>query len=234
MILIYQVRHYKHTEAPCPSITCPVCKQAGGVSLAVYQKYVWMLGPIMPSAKYGLAGCIRCGEPIPNVRWTADMETAFRRLKAPLKTPRRLWRGMTALLIIIVALLGTGVVLFQQKRNDFRTRQKLKAEMASAPKAGDIYQVIVPDNGGNIWYTYARFSRLAGDTLFVSLHNRTNPPGDQWKGLDTDSPDAFRQQEVPLSFTSFKKDQSMRILTTPGQTMTLWGLKRGGQLIKVF
>ncbi|RYY25635.1 MAG: hypothetical protein EOP41_05080, partial [Sphingobacteriaceae bacterium] len=74
MFFYYQVRthHYK-TEA-VPQLACPVCTVAGQLHISILQKYMWVLGPVAPSAKYAIAYCENCGNYVPKVKWTDEMD----------------------------------------------------------------------------------------------------------------------------------------------------------------
>ncbi|GAA0557424.1 hypothetical protein [Chitinophaga japonensis] len=231
MIIFYQIRHHHHKTLACPGVTCPLCRQPGGVSLAIYQRYVWFLGPVFPGAKYGLAGCDHCGQGIPNVKWPAALVQTYKTEKAGLKAPARLWRGALVFPLLIGALIiGTTVLHFRSTSRQRQQEASIK-EYVAHPQPGDVYQVLLPGKDGQLYHTYARYARISGDTFFVNLLNKVNPPEQKWEGLDTDSPDAFGATEIPLSRKSFQDEQYMVQINNLRNTMTLWGMKRDGALI---
>ncbi len=234
MIFIYQLRTLTHTTLDCPDITCPLCKHTGLVRLSIQQRYVWFIGPIVPSRKFGIAYCGSCGNQIPAIKWTNELVHKYNTAKAAVKTPLRLWRGMVVLPLICALVVIAGSFLLSLKSNDQQKRAATVQEYTLHPAAGDLYQIIVPGKDGTSFCSYARYQRTSGDTLFVVLNRKLVPYNQNWEGLDTESADAFDVHEVPVSRALMEQNAILSVVGHPGMAMTVWAIKRDGHLVKKY
>lgn len=234
MMVYYQIRHYLHGSTACPQVTCPLCKHKGGINIAIRQRYTWFLGPVAPGAKYGLAGCDICRKAVPDRKWTDELERCYRSLSARVKTPLRLWMGVMIVPVICAIVVFTGDFLLSQQRSNEETNEYLIREYVAHPRAGDVYQVIVRGRKGDVYHTYIKYNRIAGDTLFVNMLGRVNPHHRRWEGLNTEGPDVFGATEIPLSYRQFRQHLYLVAIDNPANSMTFRALKRDGKLIKQF
>jgi hypothetical protein len=234
MFLFYQIRTLTHTTTDCPGITCPLCGKTGGVRLSIRQRYAWLLGPIAPSPKFGLASCSNCGQQIPAVQWTDELEKTYRTELSKVKTPLRLWRGTWMIPLVIALVVTGGSWLLSQRGRSQQKKATLFTEYVTHPQDGDLYRIVVPGKNGATYYSYAKYLRTAGNTIFVALHRQLNPADRQWEGMDTGSADAFDVQEIPVSRTMLEQSALLSVPGRPNMTMTVWAMERNGTLVSRF
>lgn len=234
MIFFYQVRTLTQKTVACTDVTCPLCGHTGGVQLSIHQKYTWLLGPLAPAGKYGLAYCSHCNQQIPAMKWNRQLEQAYQTEKRTVTTPLRLWRGMIVIPVVLVLFVAGGSLLLSQKKRSQQQRASTIKEYAANPQPGDLYQIIVPGKNGGTWYSYAKYVRTQGDTVFVVLLNKLGPANTQWAGLDTESAGAFDVHEVPVVRSMLEKDLLISVAGHPNMTMTIWAMKRNGELINKY
>lgn len=237
MIFFYQIRTLLHQVTACADLTCPLCGSRGGVEIGIYQKYAWMIMPMWPEHKFGMASCTRCDHIIPNLSWTDDLEQRYYQLKAETRTPLKLWRGILInplLLLTFAGMIGGLVFLLAGKNKQRQTEDKvLLAKYIAAPKAGDLYRTMVYKNGATpgFDYTYFRYAGISGDTLFVEkLKQEIHTYGD-WDKLATNQPDAFERKKIPLKYTVFKKNQDFMVFGDDNMHFFFKGIDRGEESI---
>ena len=237
MIFFYQIRTLTHQVTSCPDLTCPLCGSRGGVEIGIYQKYAWMLMPMWPEHKFGMAACTRCNHTIPNLKWTDELEQRYYQLKEETRTPLRLWRGIFINPLLLLVFAGTigGLVFLLAGKNKRKAAEDevLLAKYIAAPKAGDLYRTMVYINGTHpgFNYTYFRYAGISGDTLFVEkLKKEVHTYGD-WDKLDTTEPDAFDNKKIPLKYAVFKKNQDFMVFGDDTMRFFFKGIDRGEESI---
>ncbi|NLR59177.1 hypothetical protein HGH93_13765 [Chitinophaga polysaccharea] len=176
MFIIYEIRTQEHKTVAHPEVTCPLCQQQGGVHIAIRQRYIWWLGPICPTRKFGIAWCERCDEKIPNVKWSKPLEQAYRNDRSSVKTPLRLWRGM----LVIGGLLATLSVVAMVKTKIRAVDTSAQTEYFAHPQVGDIYYAhtggelkVEGNSASSVNEVYALFKvvKVDGDSVFVVQGN---------------------------------------------------------------
>jgi len=237
MIFFYQIRTLTHQVTPCPDLTCPLCGSREGVEIGIYQKYAWMLMPMWPEHKFGMAACRNCDLTIPNLKWTDALEERYYQLKEETRTPLSLWRGILInplLLLTFAGVIGGLVFLLAGRKKHKDAEDKvLLAKYIAAPKIGDLYRTMVYINGANpgFNYTYFRYAGTSGDTLFVEkLKKEVSTYGD-WDKLDTTQPHAFDSKKIPLKYTVFIKSQDFMVFGDDTMRFFFKGIDRGGESI---
>ncbi|MEC5146001.1 hypothetical protein [Chitinophaga sp. 212800010-3] len=174
MFIVYQIRSIEHVTQHFPDLACPLGKQ-GGVTIVVMQRYVAWIGPMMPSAKYGIAFCDD-GEKIPSSKWTPEIRQQYKALKAGTRTPLRLWRGMIVLLSIIAVGIIWGVIATHFRKKN----EQVSAEYLAHPQAGDIFYastggtlVIDGNSAQQSGQVFALFKvqKVDGDSIFLLQGN---------------------------------------------------------------
>ncbi|MBS0027139.1 hypothetical protein ACTJJ0_11420 [Chitinophaga sp. 22321] len=176
MFIIYQIRSLEHTRKHYPGLACPLANGGGnGVTIVVLQRYVWWLGPMMPSMKYGVAFCDN-GDKIPVAKWTPEITAKYKELKATTKTPLRLWRGMIVIPAIFLVLVLVAQIAKRTKAND----DKEFTEYVNHPQAGDIFYantggtLVRSENSAtttNDVYALFKVIKIDGDSIFLAQGN---------------------------------------------------------------
>ncbi|HVI47879.1 MAG TPA: hypothetical protein VM802_23625 [Chitinophaga sp.] len=180
MIIIYQIRTLDHKTEHCPDVTCPLCKEKGGIHIHVSQRYIWWFGPMVPSAKIGEAWCDRCDKRIPNLKWNKELSQRFKAIKSSIKTPLRLWRGLIVIASLFVVGYIAGVILTAKRTASKQAFEERMTKYVTSPQPGDI---IYGNTGGTLIRTasyatttnqvYALFKvvKVDGDSIFVVQGN---------------------------------------------------------------
>jgi hypothetical protein len=219
MFIVYQIRSLEHTRQHYPELACPQANGGGqGVTIVVLQRYVWFVGPMMPSLKYGVAFCDN-GERIPAAKWTPDITAKYKALKATTKTPLRLWRGM----IVIPAFILVLAVVAQFTKNMKASSDKELAAYIADPHPGDIFYastggtLVRNENSAtttNNVYALFKVIKIDGDNIFVAQGNanRVSTPehfineytSGFWSDLKKETT-AFSDTPITISLQSLKK-----------------------------
>lgn len=176
MLIVYQIRSVEHTRKHYPGLACPAANGGGeGVTIAVLQRYVWFIGPMMPSLKYGVAFCDN-GARIPAAKWTPEITAKYKELKATTKTPLRMWRGMMVIPGFILVLALFAQIARHKKAGEDKELAAYKAD----PQPGDI---IYASTGGtlvrnensatttNSVYALFKVVKINGDSIFLVQGN---------------------------------------------------------------
>lgn len=235
MIFFYQIRTLTHQVVLCPDLVCPLCRETGGVEIGIYQKYAWMIMPMWPEHKYGMAACTHCNQTIPNLKWTDELEQRYDQLKEKIRTPLNLWRGLLINPLLLLAFAGViaGIVFIIAQKNKDRTagNKDLLRTFIAAPKEGDLYRTMIYKDGVNpgFNYTYLRYAGRSGDTLFVEKLKKEVSTYGNWDKLETTVPDAFDNKKIPLSYTVFKKNQDFMIIGENTMRFFFKGIDRAEQ-----
>lgn len=237
MFFIYQIRTLEHQVTSCTDLSCPLCGKRGDIELAIFQKYAWFLMPMWPENKFGIACCRNCQQKIPNNKWTDELEKRYYKLRNETKTPLSLWRGLflnPLLLAACIAVIGGTVYFFAQrnKRNQIKNKVLL-SEYITTPKAGDLYRVAVLINEPSPFYnyTYFRYMKLSGDTLFVEKLKKGVQTYNGWDQLNTSGANAFDGKKIPLSHSVFKKRQDFLVMGEDNIHIFFEGIDRAGQTL---
>ena len=106
MVFFYEFRNHEHKTVILQDETCPICKNKGVLKMHFLQSYIWMFGPMIPSLKYAVLECESCQTTIPNKKWTKELDAIYKKEKATLKTPLRLWRGLIVISTTFLLLFG--------------------------------------------------------------------------------------------------------------------------------
>ncbi|WP_129718226.1 hypothetical protein [Pedobacter sp. SYP-B3415] len=238
MIFIYQIRSLEHKTEACPDLMCPMCSQQGGVHITVRQRYVWWLGPMLPSGKYGIAWCERCGDRILGVKWSPELTRRYKEIRSTTKTPLRLWRGMIVIFSLFAAIVLAALFFGSRHQAKAAADEKEKQEYITNPAPGDIYRA---NNGGRMYkidetsattvdniYALYKVVRVSGDSVFVvqgnaqrvgTAENPVNPYIDGfWDELEKETT-AFGSKEIAISHASMiKYGYFSRLIKEEGDT----------------
>ena len=120
--------------------------------LVVMQRYAhifWI--PFFPLGKTGATQCSHCKLVLKKKEFNASLKENYENIASQAKTPIWTFSG----LIVVAALIGWGSITSSQNK------AKLK-EMATAPKSGDIYGVMI----ANKQYTIYKVTHLGNDSIY--------------------------------------------------------------------
>jgi hypothetical protein len=101
------LRSFHHKTIEIKETICPLCQQKGELKLHLMQKYVWcflVLGPTLPSKKYGVLECAACNKSILVKSWSSEIKAVYNAEKLQLKTPLRFWRGWLILMCMLAGM----------------------------------------------------------------------------------------------------------------------------------
>lgn len=232
MFFYYQIRNHHYKTEAIPYLTCPVCSVSGHLHMSILQKYMWQLGPVAPSSKYAIAYCESCSNYVPKVKWTDEMDSAYRSLKQGLKTPLRLYRGLLVFPLLVMSLIG-GTLLFIKYKDVKRVDNKaFIAQAVAHPLAGDIYQITHTD-GQNTYYTYFKVTRSSGDSIYFNPSKIRIKDVKVWDDIPMDAT-AYEPKEIAFSISESQKDDMFKYHTQPEEYGMIWGLWKDGKLYKKY
>ena len=233
MFYYYQLRNHHYKTESLPLILCPLCLSAGGISMSIQQKYYWMIGPMAPSSKYAIAWCEHCNNYIPNVKWTDEMDLFYTRLKRDLQTPRRLYRGLWVMPLVLVAFIGTILLVINISNSRHQSRAAAVTEAIQHPQKGDIFQVIRSSGGNTTVYTYFRVDHIEGDNLYLIPSTVQKPDMEAWDDVPTEAA-AYTQPPLIVSISK-TGDGDMFTYGEDGRDYGIvYGVLKNGELIKKY
>ena len=232
MIYYYQVRNHHYKTEKVPLVICPLCRTAGDVHMSIQQKYIWMLGPMAPSSKYAIAYCEHCGNYIPKVKWTNDMDIVYQPLKKGLVTPRRLYRGLWVFPLVVAAFVG--IILLVISITDGRQRSNAAAvkEAIANPHPGDVFQVI-RNRSNTLDYTYLKVTRSNGDSLYLLPSNVHLTDRKGWNDVPTEA-SAYEAQPMVFSLSKSAAEEMFTYGDMPAEYNMVYGVWKNGELIKKY
>lgn len=232
MFFYYQIRSYHHKTEAVPHANCPLCNTTGQLHMSVLQKYMWLLGPIAPSSKYAVAYCEHCGNYIPKVKWTDEMDNDFQLLKKGVKTPGKLYRGLIVFPLAMAVLIG-GILLFVKFRNGKQQdNQAFIKEAIAHPRAGDIFQITHTD-GSKADYTYYKVAGSKGDSVYLNLGKAHLTDMKGWDEIPVNN-DAYESTPTAFSIKEAQASDMFKFNTEPAQYGMVWSIYRDGKLYKKY
>lgn len=235
MFFYYQIRNHHHKTEAVPQLTCPVCHTTSQVHISIMQKYMWLLGPIVPSGKFAMALCEHCNNYIPKVKWTDEMDSVFQSLKKDVRTPRRLYRGLIVFPLFIALIVGVILLYVKFSSNKQQNNQALIKEAIAHPRKGDIFQ-ITHSNGTNTYYTYFKVSAIRGDSIYFNpsvVHITDGKKMSEWDEIPV-ADNAYEQTQIGFSISKSVTSDMFVYATDPPQYGMVWSLYRDGHLYKKY
>lgn len=233
MIYYYQLRNLHHKTAAIPRVTCPLCNTTGGLSMSIQQKYVWMIGPMAPSAKYAIAQCAHCEQLIPKVKWTDEMDAAYQLQKKDVKTPRRLYQGIIVMPLLLIGFIGAILLTVRSRSNRQKKQASAVKEAILHPAPGNIFQVI-HSAGGSTYYTYFKVQGSAGDSLYLLPSNVQKSDMTNWDNVPTGT-DAYERQPLTVSISKSGNDDMFTYGSRNAPEYgIIYGIWKNGELIKKY
>lgn len=233
MFYYYQLRNHHYKTESLPLILCPLCLHAGSVSMSLMQKYYWMIGPVTPSSKYAIAWCEHCGNYIPKVKWSDEMDLFYNYLKKGIKTPSRLYRGLWVVPLVLAAFIGTLFLVFNISDSRQKDRAATVTEAVMHPQRGDIFQVITNSAGNTAVYTYFKVDHSDGGSLYLLPCTVQRTDMKEWDDVPAEA-DAYTP---PLLVVSLSKtgDGDMFTYGSNGRNYGIvYGVWKEGKLTKKY
>jgi hypothetical protein len=130
MILVpIELRSFHHKTIEIKEGICPLCQQKGELKLHLMQKYVWcflVLGPTLPSKKYGVLECAACKKSIPIKNWSSEIKAIYNAEKLQLKTPLRFWRGWVILMCLLTVAFFYGAKALRKNKMFGKVEKELQ------------------------------------------------------------------------------------------------------------
>ncbi len=194
-----------------------------------------MIGPMSPSSKYAIAWCAHCNNYIPKVKWTDEMDIFFTRLKRDIKTPRRLYRGLWVMPLILVAFVGTILLVINISNSNHQSRAAAVKEAVLHPHPGDIFQVI--QSGGNsnnsAVYTYFKVDHADGDNLYLIPSTVQKPDMTDWDNVPTEA-GAYTKPPLVISLSKTDDGDMFTYGDNGREYGIVYGVWKNGELIKKY
>lgn len=162
MIIFYEIRSQVLKTIDLKEEICPLCKSKGGIQMHVLQKYMHLLGPIMPAGKVGELECDSCHTSIPANKWNKSLGETYKIYKNSIKTPGRLWRGTWVLglflaFIFVFTIIADRFPKLLGHHTDTEESVNILNEKLNYIKEGDVLAVDFAD-----WKTLEDFKKING------------------------------------------------------------------------
>lgn len=232
MFYYYQLRNHHYKTETLPLLLCPLCLTAGNMHMSIQQKYYWMIGPMAPSSKYAIAWCEHCGNYIPKVKWTDEMDTFYVRLKRDFTTPRRLYRGLWVMPLIVAAFIIILFLSFNISNSRQRNHAAAVTDAILHPHPGDIFQII-HSKGNTPIYTYFKVDHTNGDSLYLLPSDVEKPDMKEWDDVPTES-GAYGQPPIVVSISQTGADDKFTYGKDNHDYGIVYGVWKDGKLIKKY
>lgn len=232
MFYYYQIRNHHYKTEHLPLLLCPLCRTAGGMNMSIQQKYYWMIGPMSPSSKYAIAWCEHCGNYIPKVKWTDEMDAFYVKLKKGLITPRRLYRGLWVMPLVIAAFVGAIFLVINISNSRREGHAAVVKEAILHPHPGDIFQVIHSENG-TASYTYFKVDHNDGDKLYLLPCSVQKPDMKEWDNVPADAA-AYVQPPLAVSIAQAADNDMFTYGKNGTEYGIVYGVWKDGELIKKY
>lgn len=149
MFIVYQIRSKVARTVEPSEVKCPNCQEKGKLNMDIYQKYIWLFGPILPAGKTAFLDCNACEQSIPVTKWTKELDSIYRLEKKKTKTPFRYFRGFIILILIWIiplSLIQLGIVV----PNKLGKRMEQSQIDQKSIKEGDLFFGMLLKNDGRI------------------------------------------------------------------------------------
>ncbi|MBE7174480.1 MAG: hypothetical protein INR73_28165 [Williamsia sp.] len=185
MFYYYQLRNHHYKTEALPLLLCPLCLHAGSVSMSVMQKYYWLAGPLAPSSRYAIAWCEHCGNYIPKVKWSDEMDLFYNHLKKGTSTPPRLYLGLWVMPLLTAAFVGVLLLAINVSNSRSQSRAAAVTDAVMHPQPGTIFQVVTTTDSNTPLYTYFKVDHAAGDSLYLLPCNVQRTDAMDWDDVPT-------------------------------------------------
>lgn len=210
MILIsYEIRTHHHKTIWLNDHVCPLCQQKDDLKLHINQKYVWaffLLGPTLPSKKYGILSCSACKTNIAPKSWSQEIKAIFKSEKNLVKPPFRLWRGFVVLMCLIVGFFLYSAKSVRKSRmfaNVEKYSQNLETnDLLIVCDSTDVYGI----NQNKIM----KIQKIEGNKVFLVLYS-DRVAWEEQSEVDKDdlNPNKFGKTTLVVSLAYLKKRQDL-------------------------
>lgn len=224
MIIFIEHRSHHHKTVGLPNEVCPLCQDSGKLKLHIMQKYQHFIGPLTPLPKYGVLECDACDKTIPNKGWNAKLDAIYKKERASVKTPSRMWRGMWVLPLMFLLFIGALKIAFPSEGMTMEEYDKNVAasrELIRAAKVGDILYIshsgVQSQEDLKTNNAVVQIAKIVGDTAFMKTYpERWSIGYDHNKIKKTDLDLArFSNELIPMSYSTIT--QNLLLTTLKGK-----------------
>jgi hypothetical protein len=215
MFIVYEIRSYHHKTIHLPDQACPLCQAKAQLQLHMMQKYGYWFGPLTPIHKYAVLECQACDKTIPINKWNDVLDALYKKHKAEVKTPLKLWQNM--IVIPLLLALFTLYTLYGNKifgwNDPVQTIEDVVVQ-AKNVKVGDVMFVTLnepPTAGMSMVFGLVKIEKIVGDNVSCKLYSK------RWgafqdlytiKKSDVDSL-SLAPNEVHVSLNQITKNQQL-------------------------
>ena len=215
MFIVYQIRDHHHNTIDLPNECCPVCTKKGSLKMHLMQKYMWWFGPMAPQNKFAILECGNCQQTVPNKKWSKELDTIYKKQKAEIKTPLRMWRG---LIVIPAVFISLAVFAKFGPRNPFGLRDDVQ-NMEETTKAvknvgeGSVLYIarfgVATIEDMKTMYSIVKINRIKGDSAYLKTYPASwGKYQDQYDIKKTELDETkFSTEETAVSFDQLKRNQ---------------------------
>jgi hypothetical protein len=216
MFIVYQICSYHHKTIHLQDQVCPLCQAKSQLQMHMMQKYMSWFGPMAPQNKYAVMECEACDKTIPNNKWNDALDALYKKHKAEIKTPLKLWQNMIAIPLILLLLYTYSLV---GPKNPFGFKDDMQTihetgELVKNIKVGDVLYVNFGASTAeemNSAYGLVKIEKIAGEKVFITIYpERWRTFQDQYdiKKADIDS-SKFASLEAPVGLGDITRNEQL-------------------------
>lgn len=209
MVLFYQTRSHFHKSVDLPVQTCKSCGNSGTFKMKIYQKYMWIFGPIFPSYKYAIIQCASCKTKLPRNEWTKELDAIYKKEIQEIKTPFRLWRGAIVFSTVTVIFLTFQQLGYLKPAANLYDHEKLNVSENKTDiqnlKENDLLFISIYKNSEIDYSTLAKVLKIEIEKTTLMLYSEKI---DEMKWLDlklSDVDETKFKEELIVKTKSLRK-----------------------------
>lgn len=238
MMIFYQVRSHYHSTIDLSNETCTSCGNRGTLKMFLMQKYIWLYGPILPSAKYDIIKCSFCESKLPNTQWNKELDALYHQEKKALKTPFRMWRGailMLLLFIIPFTLLKLNIIKpAELKLASAVTNSKMP--IVQDAKVGDVLFISINQHTNNsfrkAYHTLAKVIKIEEDKTTIKMYSNKFSYTDQYNLKVSNLDDSKFSEELEIQTGPLKKKGNLRYYNAPTEKYDFVGFGNASTILQ--
>ena len=163
---------------------CPNCQTSNNIYLHVYQRYAhifWI--PFFPTRKIVFSECIYCKQVLRKRQFPDSFIERYKNIKSQARTP--FWTFIGLGFVILIVTLFIININQDNKRNN---------ELILNPMKGDVYEI----KNDYKSYTLAKVDRVAGDIVYIRLHQFETNGISGLTNLKTKGDSAYSEKTYPM------------------------------------
>jgi hypothetical protein len=169
MIIVYQIRSKLAKTVEIENIGCPQCHNKGGLKMYFYQKYTWLIAPMLPAGKSAILDCTFCNQSISTKNWTKELHIFFKIEKRNMPIPFRYFSGFIfciLLFLVPLVLVKAGISNPFHLKDDSAKIEQARIDQALI-KENDYLFVGLINNERNLKFKVVKVVKTEGNETAI-------------------------------------------------------------------